>query len=207
MQRLTVGICGASGAPLALAVLRALRACAGWESHVIVSRAGWRVLAEECGAGKADVAALAHYLHEDADIGACVASGTFRTAGMLIVPCSMKTLAGIHSGYADSLLLRAADVTLKTKALAGEAHEEEAVFVTLRTHTKGLTAAIAALHTALDKLHGTDGTKGALKSAHAARDKVLPAMLRCREHCDALEQLVDKADWPLPSYAELLWMH
>ena len=101
----------------------------------------------------------------------------------------------------------AADVTLKTKALAGEAHEEEAVFVTLRTHTKGLTAAIAALHTALDKLHGTDGTKGALKSAHAARDKVLPAMLRCREHCDALEQLVDKADWPLPSYAELLWMH
>ena len=115
VQRLTVGMCGASGAPLALAVLRALRACAGWESHVIVSRAGWRVLAEECGAGKADVAALAHYLHEDADIGACVASGTFRTAGMLIVPCSMKTLAGIHSGYADSLLLRAADVTLKER--------------------------------------------------------------------------------------------
>ena len=98
----------------------------------------------------------------------------------------------------------AADAALKTKALAGEAGAEEALFRELRLHATGLAAAATTLEKALESLRGAEG---ALNAAHAARDVVLPAMQACRTHCDALEQIIDKAEWPLPSYAELLWMH
>lgn len=111
-RRLVVGISGASGAPLAVETLRALRA-AGVESHLVVSRSGELTLAQETGMTVKELESLAHTVYHNGDVGAAIASGTFRTMGMLVVPCSMKTAAGICSGYSDSLLLRSADVTLK----------------------------------------------------------------------------------------------
>lgn len=112
-KRLVVGLTGASGAVLCVELLKAMRAVPDWETHVVVSDAGERVLREEMGLGKEGLAACR--LHEADDVGACIASGTFVTEGMVVVPCSMKTLAGICHGYAENLLLRAADVTLKER--------------------------------------------------------------------------------------------
>ncbi len=98
----------------------------------------------------------------------------------------------------------AADVAGKTRALAGEAVPEEERFRILRGHTTGLTSAIANLEKALATLHSAENTH---QAAHSARDAVLPAMGACREHCDVLERIIDAQAWPLPSYAELLWLH
>lgn len=113
-QRIVVGISGASGAPLALALLKALRQ-ANVETHVVVSRGGEMTLRQECGVGMEEIERLADVVYDNGNIGAAIASGSFRTAGMIVAPCSMKTVAGIHSGYSDNLLLRAADVALKER--------------------------------------------------------------------------------------------
>ena len=99
---------------------------------------------------------------------------------------------------------QAADVALKTRTLLGEAATEEQLFATLRQHTQGLAAGIASLKAALHTLENCSDT---LECARMARDRVLPAMTVCRQHCDALEQNINKDDWLLPSYAELLWLH
>ncbi len=109
-QRLIVGISGASGAPLAVALLKALKQT-DIETHVILTRGGEMTLRQET--GLTSLCGLADVLHDNGNIGAGPASGSFRTMGMIVVPCSMKTVAGICSGYSDNLLLRAADVTLK----------------------------------------------------------------------------------------------
>ena len=111
-QRLVIGISGASGAPLAVDLLKALKPT-NVETHVVVTRGGILTLREECGMDS--VADLADVIYDNHDIGAGPASGSFRTMGMIVIPCSMKTAAGIHSGYSDNLLLRAADVTLKER--------------------------------------------------------------------------------------------
>lgn len=113
-KRLVVGISGASGAPLALEALRMLRR-ANVEVHLVVTRGGEMTLRQECGMGLSDLAPLCDAIHDNGNIGAAIASGSFKTMGMLIVPASMKTLAGIASGYSENLLLRAADVTLKER--------------------------------------------------------------------------------------------
>lgn len=113
-QRLIVGISGASGAPLAAALLKALRE-APVETHLIVTKGGEMTLRQECGMGLEDAAALADVVYDNENIGAAVASGSYQTMGMVVVPCSMKTAAGIHAGYSDNLLLRAADVVLKER--------------------------------------------------------------------------------------------
>lgn len=112
-KRLVVGISGASGAPLAVELLRALRGMDAWETHLVVTRGGEMTLGAECDLSPADLHALADVVYDNGCIGAAIASGTFRTAGMVVVPCSMKTVGGIASGYSDNLLLRAADVMLK----------------------------------------------------------------------------------------------
>lgn len=112
-RRLVVGVSGASGAPLALACLEELRRHPEWEVHLIVSAGAAETLRWESSRSLEEMKALAHTCYETGNIGAGPASGTFRTEGMLIVPCSMKTVAGICCGYADNLLLRAADVTIK----------------------------------------------------------------------------------------------
>ena len=114
-KRLVVGLSGASGAILCVSLLEAMRREKDWEVHLVASEAGERVLREETGMSGADLAGLAFRTHDIGNIGAAIASGTFETEGMAVVPCSMKTLAGICHGYAENLLLRAADVTLKER--------------------------------------------------------------------------------------------
>lgn len=113
-HRIIVGISGASGAPLAIRLLRALRQTE-LECHLIVTASGWQTISEETGMTADQVCALTDAVHNIDDIGAPPASGSWQTVGMVVIPCSMKTLAGIHSGYSENLLLRAADVTLKER--------------------------------------------------------------------------------------------
>jgi polyprenyl P-hydroxybenzoate/phenylacrylic acid decarboxylase-like protein len=112
-KRLVVGISGASGAPLALRLLTLMRKQPEWEIHLIITSGGGKTISEELNMSGKDFKTLCDALYDWDDIGAAPASGSFLTAGMIVVPCSMKTAAGIYSGYTDNLLLRAADVTLK----------------------------------------------------------------------------------------------
>jgi 4-hydroxy-3-polyprenylbenzoate decarboxylase len=109
-----VGISGASGVVLGITALRLLRA-AGVPSHLVMSRAARLILAQETDLTVGDVHALADQHYEPHDIGAAIASGSFRTRGMLVAPCSVKSLAQIAVGLGESLLPRAADVTLKER--------------------------------------------------------------------------------------------
>ncbi len=109
-----VAISGASGAIYGVEVLKALKALER-PAHLVVSEAGARTLAYETGLGLDDVNALAAASYSVKDVGAAIASGSFRTAGMIVAPCSIKTLSGIANSYADNLLTRAADVTLKER--------------------------------------------------------------------------------------------
>lgn len=113
-KRIIVGISGASGAPLAVDAVRALHG-AGMEVHLVATRGGEMTLCHECGLRAEDLAPYCAAVYDSADIGAAIASGSFRTRGMIVVPASMKTVAGIACGYSDNLLLRAADVTLKER--------------------------------------------------------------------------------------------
>lgn len=114
-RRFVIGVSGASGAPVAVEVLRGLAAAEGVETHLVMSEGAAAAIRQEMDALPAELAALADVVHDCRDIGASIASGTFRTDGMVVVPCSMKSLAGIACGYADNLLLRAADVCLKER--------------------------------------------------------------------------------------------
>ena len=113
MSRLVVGITGASGSIYGIRLLEVLRTTTDIELHLVISAAGKRTLIEETDHSVADVEALAHYRYDVKDIGAALASGSFRTAGMVVAPCSIKTAAAIAACYADTLIARAADVTLK----------------------------------------------------------------------------------------------
>ena len=115
-DRLIVGMSGASGAPLGEELLRQLREKhPEIETHLVMTRGAELTIRSECGASPEEIRALASVYHPIDEIGASIASGSFRTMGMIIVPCSMKTAAGIVSGYSDNLLLRAADVCLKER--------------------------------------------------------------------------------------------
>lgn len=115
-KRIIVGISGASGMPLAWELLRQLRARRDQaETHLIYTEGAARTLLQEIGQMPQQLEKMAEYVHDNQNIGAAPASGSFRTDGMIVVPCSMKTAAGIASGYSDNLLLRAADVTLKER--------------------------------------------------------------------------------------------
>ena len=114
-RRIIVGISGASGAVYGVRLLQVLQGCAGIESHLVVSDAGWRNLRHETGLEPAAVEALAHTVHDARNIGATIASGSFQSAGMVVAPCSMRTLAAVAHGLSDNLLTRAADVVLKER--------------------------------------------------------------------------------------------
>ena len=112
--RLVVGVSGASGAVYGL---RALDACRelGIESHLVMSKAAALTLAQETQLSTADVNERASVVHKISDIGASIASGSFRTLGMIVAPCSVRTMSEIATGVTSSLLSRAADVTLKER--------------------------------------------------------------------------------------------
>jgi 2,5-furandicarboxylate decarboxylase 2 len=113
--RLIVGISGASGAIIGIELLRVLRQLGHIETHLIVTPSGAITAAQEMDFHRADFEALADVVHNVRDIGACVASGSFKSYGMVIAPCSMKTLASVAHGMSDNLLTRAADVMLKER--------------------------------------------------------------------------------------------
>jgi len=114
-KRLVVGLSGASGIPYALDLLQTLRRIPGLETHLVMTQGAKRVLVEEAELSLEAVEALAHVVHRSSDLGAPVASGSFRTVGMVVVPCSATTLSKVAYGLADNLLTRAAYVTLKER--------------------------------------------------------------------------------------------
>ncbi|TFW10819.1 UbiX family flavin prenyltransferase [Massilia arenosa] len=119
VQRLVVAITGATGAVYGVRLLEHLRAIsqdgAGLETHLVLSDAAVLTLHQETGLSRKDVEALADVVHRNRDIGASIASGSFLSSGMIVAPCSMKTLAAVAHGLSDSLIARAADVVLKER--------------------------------------------------------------------------------------------
>jgi 4-hydroxy-3-polyprenylbenzoate decarboxylase len=114
-RRLIVAITGATGAIYGVRLLATLRRLGGIETHLLISSAGWLNIRHELELTKDDVHPLADVVHSVRDVGASIASGSFSTAGMVVAPCSMKTLASIAHGLSDNLIARAADVTLKER--------------------------------------------------------------------------------------------
>ncbi|MDG5474163.1 UbiX family flavin prenyltransferase [Citrobacter freundii] len=115
MKRLIVGISGASGAIYGVRLMQVLRDVTDVETHLVMSAAARQTLALETDLSVRDVQALANVTHDSRDIAASISSGSFQTAGMVILPCSIKTLSGIVHSYTDGLLTRAADVVLKER--------------------------------------------------------------------------------------------
>jgi len=113
--RLIVAITGASGAAYGVRLLTHLRAAGNVETHLLLSAAGMLNVHHELGLKRGEVDALADVVHNVADVAAPLASGSFRCEGMVVAPCSMKTLAAIAHGLADNLVARAADVCLKER--------------------------------------------------------------------------------------------
>jgi 4-hydroxy-3-polyprenylbenzoate decarboxylase len=113
-MRVIVGITGATGAIYGVRLLERLRSH-GAETHLVLSRWGVRTLLHETPYTRQQVEALAHTTYAPADMGAAISSGSFRTSGMIIAPCSARTLGAIAHGYGDSLIHRAADVVLKER--------------------------------------------------------------------------------------------
>lgn len=111
-KRIVVGVSGASGSKLGLACLDLLRE-AGVESHLVMTRGAEVTAKQELGMDIDEFASHADVVYDNRNIGAAIASGTFPVEGMIVAPCSMKTLAGVANGYSDNLLLRAADVQMK----------------------------------------------------------------------------------------------
>ena len=115
MKRLIIGISGASGAVYGIRALQVLKDIADIETHLVLSPSAKRTILEETDWDVPAVEALADVVHSHRDIGAAIASGSFQTIGMLVAPCSIKSLSGIANSYSDNLLTRAADVCLKER--------------------------------------------------------------------------------------------
>jgi 4-hydroxy-3-polyprenylbenzoate decarboxylase len=115
VKRLVVAITGASGALYGVRLLEALRSLEDVETHLMISDAGVLSMHHELDLKRKDVEALADVIHNARDVGACIASGSFQSEGMVIAPCSMKTLASVAHGLSDNLISRAADVMLKER--------------------------------------------------------------------------------------------
>lgn len=115
MKRLIVGISGASGVVYGIRLLEVLRDVPSIETHLVMSTAAAQTIGIETDYTAAEVEAMANVVYRFRDIAAAISSGSFRTSGMVVIPCTMKTLAGIAHSYSDNLLLRAADVVLKDR--------------------------------------------------------------------------------------------
>lgn len=113
--RIIIGISGASGVIYGIRMLEILRDVPDVETHLVISTAGGQTIGLETDYTTADVMALADETYRINDIAAAISSGSFKTSGMIVIPCSMKTLAGIANSFSDNLLLRAADVVLKDR--------------------------------------------------------------------------------------------
>ncbi len=114
-RRIIVAISGASGAAYGVRLLQVLQDTAGIETHLVVSDAGWHNLRHELDVDRAAIEAMADQVHDVRNVGATLASGSFQCSGMVVAPCSMRTLAAVAHGLSDNLITRAADVMLKER--------------------------------------------------------------------------------------------
>ena len=114
-RRLVVAVTGATGAVYGVRLLQQLSATPGIETHLVLSDAAVLTLHQETGLQRRELESMAHVVHKNRDIGASIASGSFQSDGMVIAPCSMKTLASVALGLSDNLIARAADVMLKER--------------------------------------------------------------------------------------------
>ena len=114
-RRLVIAITGATGSIYGIRLLQVLRETAGVETHLMLSDAGVLNLHQELDMNRKDAEAMADVVHNVRDIGASIASGSFQSDGMIVAPCSMKTLAAVAHGFSDNLISRAADVVLKER--------------------------------------------------------------------------------------------
>lgn len=114
-RRIVVAMTGATGAIYGVRLLEELRSVGGFETHVVISKAGLLSAAAELDRGRRELESLGDVVHAEKDIGASIASGSFKADGMIIAPCSMRTLAAIATGVTDNLIARAADVALKER--------------------------------------------------------------------------------------------
>lgn len=114
-KRLVIAMTGATGAIYGVRLLQVLRGMEALETHLMISDAGALTLHQELDMHRRDVEALADVVHPVRDVGACIASGSFSTEGMVVAPCSMKTLAAVAHGLSDNLITRSADVMLKER--------------------------------------------------------------------------------------------
>ncbi|MGE5639352.1 MAG: UbiX family flavin prenyltransferase, partial [Clostridia bacterium] len=115
VKRLIVGITGATGAAFGVGILGHLKKTEGWESHLVLTDAGALNAWHELKLKRKDIERLADVVYRPKDVGAAIASGSYPTHGMVIAPCSMKTLAAVAHAYTDDLVSRAADVVLKER--------------------------------------------------------------------------------------------
>jgi polyprenyl P-hydroxybenzoate/phenylacrylic acid decarboxylase-like protein len=114
-KRLVIGVTGATGALYAVRLLQELAALPDWESHLVVSDAGVLSAWQELDLSRKEIEKLADVVYGPRDVGAPIASGSFMSEGMVIAPCSMKTLSAVANGYSENLVSRAADVVLKER--------------------------------------------------------------------------------------------
>ncbi len=114
-KRIVIAMTGATGAIYGVRMLQVLREQADWETHLVISSAGLVNLKFELDMSRAALYELADVTHGIDDIASCIASGSFKTEGVVIAPCSMKTLAAVAHGFGDNLISRAADVALKER--------------------------------------------------------------------------------------------
>ncbi len=114
-RRLVVGVTGATGSAYAIRLLEMVRAVEDVETHLVVSASGVLNVSHELGLSRQQIHGLADRVYNIRDVGATLASGAFSTTGMIVVPCSMRTLAAVAMGLSDNLITRAADVTLKER--------------------------------------------------------------------------------------------
>lgn len=112
-MRIIVGISGATGVQMGAQLLAALKEMPDIETHLVLSKGAKLTLEKETSMTAGDLCDLADYSYADDELAACISSGSFKTDGMIVIPCSMKSLSGIANGYAENLLQRAADVCLK----------------------------------------------------------------------------------------------
>ncbi|TFW21944.1 UbiX family flavin prenyltransferase [Duganella callida] len=115
LRRIVIAITGATGAVYGVRLLQHLQHTPGVETHLVISDAAVLTLHQETGLQRREVESLSHVVHKVRDIGASIASGSFQTDGMIVAPCSMKTLASVAHGLSDNLIARAADVVLKER--------------------------------------------------------------------------------------------
>jgi polyprenyl P-hydroxybenzoate/phenylacrylic acid decarboxylase-like protein len=177
-KSIVIGISGASGSILGVEVLRALREFSDVETHLVISKLASQTILHETKLSVAAIQKMADFHYPIHNLAATIASGSYNFIGMVIVPCSMKTLAGVASGYSDNLMLRAADVCLK----------------------EGRKLVLVPRETPLNGIHLRN-----LSFLHDQGVVILPAMMTFYNHPQSIQDMVDYLVGKILSQFNLLY--